>query len=338
MQTLNLKFNLGILLLLILSNQLNTQKMVKKEAFQQDSQTKSFLVFMFDILPTTQSTDEFWSVSPYSLDRFKLSTGDVLRRVQLMTHSHCVRETNDQKYMLYSLNKSQRKLYGFDLKTGKIEEDLELPILETEKWVTKVARMNCLEQGLELEVVTNKVSKAKKFVFYKEYEDLKVSVSDESVQDLPTEIMNKEIYHLEHVKEKRGESKAQLNSRLHSQGQTRRNAQFSGAKDQPEFVYPRHQTTQHDNLPIEDKLQTILDSPVVVQIRQKHQPNGVQNHILGQRELVHEPASHFRVLHLFDGQTRRRPLSGADSGSTGPDPQFPEDSECGTREACGAQK
>lgn len=206
MQTLNKKISSVLLLILVVTGHLRAQKMVKKEAFEQDSQAKSFLVFMIDILPIPGSSDEFWSVSPYSLDHFMLSTGDVLRRVSLTTHSHCVRETQDNKYMLYSLNKSHRKLYGFNLKTGKVEEDLVLPVLEIEDWVTKVARMICLEQGLELEIETNSVSKSKKFVFYKDYQDLKVSISEESVQDLQSEIYNKELYFLKFDKEKKGES------------------------------------------------------------------------------------------------------------------------------------
>lgn len=188
------------LLILIISTQTSSANLIKEESFLQDSQAKSFLVFMLDILPSTQSKDEFWSISPYSLDFFKLSTGQVVRRYSLQTHSYCVSENNNN-YMLYSLNKAQHKLYAFNLKSGKLVGDFKLPGHKVNV-IPQVKIMSCLEQGLELEIELK--SKKSEFIFYKNYDDEDISITDSSIVDSTKKLENKEIYMLDQSADKRG--------------------------------------------------------------------------------------------------------------------------------------
>lgn len=168
----------------------NTQKLPKEASFRQDSQSKSFFIDIIDLLPMTQSEDEYWSISKVSIDHIDLPTGQIFKRFSLSTHLHCVRETNDKNYKVYSLNIIHKKLYGFNLKNGKLEDDLKIPELSNESDWKTILNITCLEHGLEIKF------EDKKFIFFKDYQDVNVSIKNESVHDLSKEIFDKEMYRL----------------------------------------------------------------------------------------------------------------------------------------------
>ena len=190
MKSYSFRYVLTILTLLCVVNHLNFQKLPKEESFRKDSQKKSFSLNIIDLLPMPHNQEEFWLVTQTSIDHFNLQTGEILSRFPVQSIVHCVRETKDKKYMIYNLDPLNRKLYGFNLRNGEFEADLRLPDIQNESEWFEIQKMNCLEEGIEIKFSKNK------FVFFKDYQDVKVSIGSESVHDLNEKLIKKELYKL----------------------------------------------------------------------------------------------------------------------------------------------
>jgi hypothetical protein len=111
-----------------------------------------------------------------------------------------VSDQDPEKYMLYVLSYEHERLYGFNLKNGRLEQDLKLPVLEKEKWIKKVEVMKCLNEGLELLVSFGKKTS---FVFFKDYKDSKISISDQSVIDVQEQLKKEKLHFLEYDQDKK---------------------------------------------------------------------------------------------------------------------------------------
>ena len=192
MKTQTVKLFLALSVLGLLANPLRAQKMIKKELFEQDSQTKRFLPFIYFSIP--RSTDQYWLVSDNSMVLFRPSSGEILDRRSFDLRHQCVNDINGD-YMLYIVDQNDRRIYGFDLNKGRLAVDLEVPELEVGDWIPKIEVVNCLKEGLELYVQTGEKPT---FVFFKEYSDQKVSISAEPVIDVMEKVKMRQIIELQH--------------------------------------------------------------------------------------------------------------------------------------------
>ena len=161
--------------------------------FRDSTQTRSFVVDLQSFHPVPNEPTQSWVVTPDAVALISLTSGDVIRKILLKSTVSCHHSPSARNHMLYSLDRENRKLYGLSLSSGRVEKDLRLPIFEGEDWLKSLKSMDCLEEGLELGFGEDK------FVFYKNYSQEQVLLSEESVvlnKKSNSEISKKEIYTL----------------------------------------------------------------------------------------------------------------------------------------------
>lgn len=169
-------YSICLMIFLLLGTSIS-QKMTYESSFRQDLQTKSFITDVVEYLPIPLSKDNQWVISKFYLSKIDLRSGKILKRIHLQANKYCITENTDNEYFIYILDISNEKLYGFNLKNGKIEKDLRLPEFENNDWLKTVNQLDCFKEGLQIR------SKTEKFVFYKDFSDNKISLSSESIKN-----------------------------------------------------------------------------------------------------------------------------------------------------------
>lgn len=221
-----------------------------------------------------QSQEEFWLVTRFSIDHINLQTGEILSRFPVQSTFHCVRETQDKKYMVYSLDTLNKKLYGFNLKNGQFEDDLRLPEIEKKLKEVVIEKMSCLEEGIEIQFSNNK------FIFFKDYQDVKTSIGTESVHDFDGEITKKEMYK---IKKKEDDPTSKqifiLIFRTRFDCETFRNSKHSQFGDLGRNLHSSERKTKFGDMSFQTKPSSPYFAAILISIGKRNQSNGVQNNL-----------------------------------------------------------
>lgn len=194
-------FHIMAITILLLTNSLKSIDPVLEPEFRESIQHRSFIVDINHFHPVPTEPNQSWAVTPQSVALISLNNGDVIRKILLNSSMSCHHSPSARNHMLYSLDKDNRKLYGLSLANGRVEKDLKLPFFEGDDWVKKSISMDCLEEGLELGFGD------KKFVFYKNYSEEQVLLSEESLslnKQSNSEISKKDMFNLKYSQDKEG--------------------------------------------------------------------------------------------------------------------------------------